>query len=52
MRIEMLTRERTRELQALDDEFREIMDDGSGTDAPAGNAPAGSAPDAAQGGGE
>ncbi len=52
MRIEMLTRERTRELQALDDEFREIMDDGSGTDAPAGNAPAGSAPAAAQGGGE
>ncbi len=27
MRVEMLTRERQRELQALDDDFREIMDD-------------------------
>ncbi len=27
MRVEMLTRERTRQLQALDDEFREIMDE-------------------------
>jgi len=30
MRVEMLTRERVRETQALDDEFREVMD-GSGT---------------------
>ena len=33
MRVDMLTRERSRELQALDDEFREIMDmqqDGTG----------------------
>ena len=29
MRVEMLTRERQRELQALDDDFREIMDEGS-----------------------
>jgi hypothetical protein len=27
MRVDLLTRERTRELQALDDEFREIMDE-------------------------
>lgn len=27
MRVEMLTRERSREIQALDDEFREIMDE-------------------------
>ena len=27
MRVEMLTRERTRQLQALDDEFREIVDE-------------------------
>jgi TolA-binding protein len=27
MRVEMLTRDRTRQLQALDDEFREIMDE-------------------------
>ena len=41
-RVEMLTRERTRDIQALDDEFREIMDEGgsSGDDgAPAGRAP-------------
>lgn len=41
-RVEMLTRERTRDMQALDDEFREIMDEGgsSGDDgAPAGRAP-------------
>lgn len=30
MRVDMLTRERSRELQALDDEFRDIMDDGMG----------------------
>lgn len=30
MRVDMLTRERSRELQALDDEFRDIMDDGQG----------------------
>lgn len=29
MRVEMLTRERQRELQALDDDFREIMDESS-----------------------
>ncbi len=28
MRVDMLTRERSRELQALDDEFRDIMDEG------------------------
>jgi hypothetical protein len=28
MRAEMLTRDRTRALQALDDEFRDIMDEG------------------------
>jgi TolA-binding protein len=41
-RVEMLTRERTRDMQALDDEFRDIMDEGgsSGDDgAPAGRAP-------------
>jgi TolA-binding protein len=43
MRIEMLTRERTRDMQALDDEFREIMDDGASSEAPA---------DTAAGGGE
>ncbi len=40
-RIEMLTRERTRDMQALDDEFRDIMDEGgtSADDAaPAGGA--------------
>ena len=30
MRVDMLTRERSRDLQALDDEFRDIMDDGMG----------------------
>jgi len=30
MRVDMLSRERSRELQALDDEFRDIMDDGMG----------------------
>ena len=37
MRVEMLTRERSREIQALDDEFREIMDErpaGTPDDAP------------------
>lgn len=29
MRVDMLTRERQRELRALDDEFRDIMDEGS-----------------------
>ena len=28
MRVDMLTRERSRDLQALDDEFRDIMDEG------------------------
>lgn len=31
MRVDMLTRERSREIQALDDEFRDIMDDGQGS---------------------
>ncbi len=31
MRVEMLTRERVRDTQALDDEFREIMDENSGS---------------------
>lgn len=30
-RVEMLTRERAREIQALEDEFREIMDENTGT---------------------
>ncbi len=30
LRIDNLTRERAREIQALDDEFREVMDDGAG----------------------
>ncbi|HEX6245449.1 MAG TPA: hypothetical protein VFZ61_31215, partial [Polyangiales bacterium] len=30
MRVELLTRERAREIQALDDEFKEIMDDPKG----------------------
>ena len=30
MRVDMLTRERQRELQALDDEFRDIMDESNG----------------------
>lgn len=32
MRVEMLTRERTRDMQALDDEFREIMDDAANSE--------------------
>ena len=37
-RVEMLTRERSRDLRALDDEFREIMDDNGGASgAAAGN---------------
>jgi hypothetical protein len=44
MRVEMLTRERQREIQALDDDFREIMDEsgplgGSTTSAGEGGAP-------------
>ena len=42
MRVEMLTRERTRDMQALDDEFREIMDEGATSEEP----------DDAQGGGQ
>ncbi|MFW6067674.1 MAG: tetratricopeptide repeat protein [Myxococcota bacterium] len=30
MRVDMLTRDRSREIRALDDEFREIMDEGNG----------------------
>jgi hypothetical protein len=30
MRVELLTRERAREIQALDDEFQEIMDEPKG----------------------
>ena len=30
LRIDALTRERARELQALDDEFRDVMDEGEG----------------------
>lgn len=30
MRVDMLTRERSRAIQALDDEFRDIMDEGAG----------------------
>ena len=30
LRIDALTRERARELQALDDEFRDVMDEGKG----------------------
>ncbi len=33
MRVELLTRERSHELRALDDEFREITDEGGGTSA-------------------
>lgn len=38
MRTELLTRERTREMRALDDEFREIMDDFGPTSESAGGA--------------
>ena len=30
LRIDALTRERAREIQALDDEFKEVMDEGAG----------------------
>ena len=32
LRIDALTRERARELQALDDEFRDVMDEGQGSE--------------------
>jgi hypothetical protein len=38
MRVEMLTRERSRELQALDDEFAEIMDETEGAEDAPGSA--------------
>ena len=62
MRVEMLTRERAREMQALDDEFREIMDettsapepasaldaaDAQEAEPPSGTAPSGAAPSGA-----
>jgi TolA-binding protein len=43
MRVETLTRERSQELRALDDEFQEIMDEG-GANTPAGSASEGNTP--------
>ncbi|MCB9591663.1 MAG: tetratricopeptide repeat protein [Sandaracinaceae bacterium] len=38
MRVEMLTRERAREMRNLDDEFREIMEDSDASSTPSGEA--------------
>lgn len=60
MRVEMLTRERAREMQSLDDEFREIMDETTSAPEPASaldaadaqeaEPPSGTAPSAAPSG--
>jgi hypothetical protein len=44
MRVEILTRERQRELQALDDDFREIMDENNPTGASSEEAGEGAQP--------
>jgi TolA-binding protein len=52
MRVEMLTRERSQELRALDDEFREITDEGSSSGGGESGGEGGASEPASEGGGE